>query len=77
MVFEQVRDVIVDTISCDEEEVTMEASIANDLGCDSLDAVELNMAFEDAFGITIPDEDMAQMKTVGDVVNYIEAHQEE
>lgn len=75
MVFEQVRDVIVDTISCDEEEVTMEASITDDLGCDSLDAVELNMAFEDAFDITISDEDMAQMKTVGDVVNYIEAHQ--
>ncbi len=75
MVFEKVRDVIVDTISCDADEVTMEASLADDLGADSLDAVELNMAFEDAFGISIPDEDMQEMKTVADVVNYIEDHQ--
>ncbi len=75
MVFDKVRDVIVDTISCDADEVTMEASLADDLGADSLDAVELNMAFEDAFDISIPDEDMQQMKTVGDIVEYIEDHQ--
>lgn len=74
MVFEKVRDVIVDTISCDADDVTMEASLTDDLGADSLDAVELNMAFEDAFDISIPDEDMENMKTVGDVVNYIEDH---
>ena len=72
MVFEKVRDIIVDTISCDAEEVTMEASLADDLGADSLDAVELNMAFEDAFGIKIPDEELAQLKTVGDIVKCIE-----
>ncbi len=75
MVFEKVRDVIVNTISCDAEEVTLEASLQDDLGADSLDAVELNMAFEDAFDISIPDEEMAEMKTVGDVVDYIEDHQ--
>ncbi len=75
MVFEKVRDVIVDTISCDADDVTMEASLTDDLGADSLDAVELNMAFEDAFDISIPDEDMENMKTVADVVNYIEDHQ--
>lgn len=75
MIFDKVRDVIVDTISCDADDVTMEASLTDDLGADSLDAVELNMAFEDAFDISIPDEDMEQMKTVGDVVNYIESHQ--
>ncbi len=75
MVFDKVRDVIVDTISCDADEVTMEASLTDDLGADSLDAVELNMAFEDAFDISIPDEDMQEMKTVGDIVEYIEDHQ--
>lgn len=75
MVFEQVRDVIVETISCDADEVTMETHLADDLGADSLDAVELNMAFEDTFDISIPDEDMQEMKTVADIVNYIEDHQ--
>ena len=75
MVFEKVRDVIVDTISCDADEVTLEASLTDDLGADSLDAVELNMAFEDAFDISIPDEDMENMKTVEDIVTYIENHQ--
>ena len=75
MIFEQVRDVIVDTISCDAEDVTMDASLTDDLGADSLDAVELNMAFEDAFDISIPDEDMENIKTVGDVVRYIEDNQ--
>ncbi len=75
MTFDKVRDVIVDTISCDAEDVNPEATLADDLGADSLDAVELNMAFEDAFGITIPDDDMASFKTVGDIVTYIENHQ--
>jgi len=75
MIFEQVRDVIVDTISCDADEVTMDASLTDDLGADSLDAVELNMAFEDAFDIAIPDEEMENIKTVGDVVRYIEDNQ--
>ncbi len=75
MVFDKVRDVIVDTISCDADEVTPEASLTDDLGADSLDAVELQMAFEEAFDITIPDEDMQDMKTVNDIVEYIEDHQ--
>ena len=75
MIFEQVRDVIVETISCDADEVTMDTHLADDLGADSLDAVELNMAFEDTFDISIPDEDMQEMKTVADIVNYIEDHQ--
>lgn len=72
MVFEKVRDVIVDTINCDINEVTMEASLADDLDADSLDAVELNMALEEAFDIKIPDEALAEMKLVSDIVNYIE-----
>ncbi|MEG1972050.1 MAG: acyl carrier protein [Oscillospiraceae bacterium] len=72
MIFEKVRDVIVDTVNCDINDVTIEASLKDDLGLDSLDAVELNMALEEAFTITIPDEELANMKTVSDIVAYIE-----
>ena len=71
--FEKVRDIIVDTLSCEADAVTMEATLADDLGADSLDAVELNMALEDALGVSISDEELANMKTVGDIVNYLEA----
>ena len=72
--FEKVRDIIVDTLSCDADKVTMEASLADDLGADSLDAVELNMALEDNLGVAISDEELTNMKTVGDIVNYLEAN---
>ena len=72
--FEKVRDIIVDTLSCDADKVTMEATLADDLGADSLDAVELNMALEDNLGFAISDEELANMKTVGDIVNYLEAN---
>ena len=72
--FEKVRDIIVDTLSCEADAVTMEATLADDLGADSLDAVELNMALEDARGVSISDEELANMKTVGDIVNYLEAN---
>ena len=74
--FEQVRDVIVDTLGCDAEAVTMEASLVDDLEADSLDAVEFNMALEEALGFAIDDEELKNMKTVGDIVKYLEAHQE-
>ncbi|HJC41301.1 MAG TPA: acyl carrier protein [Candidatus Intestinimonas pullistercoris] len=76
MMFEQVKNVIVDTLSCDAEAVTMEARLVEDLEADSLDAVELNMALEDALGFSIEDEELQNMKTVGDIVRYLEAHQE-
>lgn len=72
MIFEKVREVIVNTLSCKMEDVTMEASLTEDLGADSLDAVELNMALEEAFEISIPDEALAEMKLVSDIVAYIE-----
>lgn len=71
--FEKVRDIIVDTLGCDAEEVTPEASLFDDLGADSLDAVELNMAFEDAFGYSIPDEELSKIKTVADIVSLLES----
>lgn len=73
--FEQVRDVIVDTLGCDADAVTMEASLVDDLEADSLDAVELNMALEETLGFAIDDEELKNMKTVGDIVKYLEAHQ--
>ena len=72
--FEKVRDIIVDTLSCEADAVTMEATLADDLGADSLDAVELNMALEDNLGVSIPDKELANLKTVGDIVNYLQAH---
>ena len=74
MDFETLKQVIVDTLSCDEDKVTMEATLAEDLGADSLDAVELNMAIEESCGVAIPDEELGNMKTVGDIFNYLQAH---
>ena len=72
MTFEKVKEIIVETLSCEEEKVTLEASLSEDLGADSLDAVELNMALEEAFAISIPDEELANFKAVSDIVTYIE-----
>lgn len=74
MEFEKVREIIVETLSCDLDKVTMEARLADDLGADSLAAVELSMALEEAFDVTISDEDLPNMKTVGDLVDFIRAH---
>lgn len=72
--FEKVRDIVVDALRCEMENVTMEARISEDLGADSLDAVELNLALEESLGVAVPDEELVNMKTVGDIVNYLEAH---
>ena len=74
MTFEEMKKIVVDTLSCDEDKVTMEASLTEDLEADSLDAVELNMALEEACGVSIPDEELAPLKPVGDIFNYINAH---
>ena len=75
MSFEEVKEVFVDTLNCEEDKVTMEASLTEDLEADSLDAVELNMALEEALGYSMADEELQNMKTVGDIVRYLEAHQ--
>ena len=74
MEFEKVRDIIVETLGCDAEAVTPTASRADDLGADSLAAVELVMALEEAVGISIAEEDAANLKTVGDIMTYLAAH---
>lgn len=75
MTFEEMKKIVVDTLNCDEDKVTMEASLTEDLEADSLDAVELNMALEEALGYSVADEELQNMKTVGDIVRYLEAHQ--
>lgn len=71
MVFDKVKEIIVDTLSCDEDKVTLEANLKDDLDADSLDAVELIMSAEEEFDIEIPDTDAEKVVTVGDVVEYI------
>lgn len=70
-IFERVKKVTVEELDVKPEEVTMEASFTDDLGADSLDVVELVMAFEDEFEIDIPDEEVGEIKTVGNAVDYI------
>lgn len=74
MEFEKIRDIIVETLGCDAEQVTPEASLTDDLGADSLASVELVMAIEEASGVTIDDADVAGLKTVGDIMTYVKDH---
>jgi acyl carrier protein len=73
---EKVRSIIVDQLGVNESEVTGSASFVDDLGADSLDTIELVMAFEEAFGIDIPDEDAEKIKTVQDAIDYVAAQKE-
>jgi acyl carrier protein len=70
----RVKSIIVDKLGVDENEVTLEASFANDLGADSLDTVELIMEFEKEFNIAIPDDQAEKIGTVGEAISYIEAN---
>ncbi|MDA0999255.1 MAG: acyl carrier protein [bacterium] len=72
---EQVKDIIVEQLSVDRVKVVPEASFINDLGADSLDTVELVMAFEEKFGLEIPDEDAEKITSVRDAISYIEGKQ--
>ena len=71
---ERVKQIIVEQLGVDEGEVTPNASFVDDLGADSLDTVELVMAFEEAFDIEIPDEDAEKIRSVQDAVTYFEQH---
>ena len=73
-ILDKVRSVIVDQLNVDESEVTVEAAFVDDLGADSLDLVELVMALEEGFSISIPDEEVESIRTVADAVAYIEDH---
>lgn len=72
-----VKEIIASELGVEIEKVTDDAHFVDDLGADSLDTVELVMAFEEEFGIEIPDEDAEEMQTVGDAVEYLSSKQEE
>ena len=71
---QKVKDIIINELGVEPEKVTREASFVEDLGADSLDTVELVMAFEEEFGMEIPDEEAEKLQTVRDAVNYIQQH---
>lgn len=74
MIFEKIREIICNQLEIEEDMVTLDSVLLEDLGADSLDLVDLVMTFEDEFDMEIPDEDLENIKTVGDVVRFIEEH---
>ena len=72
--FEKIKEIVAEQLSCSEDEITMETSFKDDLGADSLDLFELVMSFEEEFGVEIPSEELEKMSTVKDVMDYIEAN---
>ncbi len=72
MIFDKLKDIIVDQLGVEEDSVTLEANIQDDLNADSLDIVDLITVIEDEFDLSIPDEAVEEIKTVGDIVNYVE-----
>ncbi len=70
---DKIKEIIARELMVDEEDITLETDIINDLGADSLTVVDLAMALEDEFDIEMPDEDLENIKTVGDIINYVKA----
>ena len=77
MVFDQVKESLADILSCDADKIELDTDLVRDLGLDSIDTVELIMAVEDTYDIKISDKDAEDLKTVGDVVEFIEDHLED
>lgn len=74
MVLDKMKDILVEQLECDPEDITMENLLVDDLGADSLDAIDIVMSVEDTFKVEVPDEIIEKIETVGDIVNYIEDH---
>ncbi len=74
MIFEKIREIICEQLELEESNVTLDSVLLEDLGADSLDLVDLVMTFEDEFDMEIPDEELENIKTVGDIVRFIEEH---
>ena len=72
MVFDKIKEILVDQLDVDENKVTMEASITDDLGADSLDIADIVMSIEEEFNVEVPDDQLQNIKVVGDIVKYIE-----
>ncbi len=77
MIFDKVKSIIADQLDVEEDKITQSSNIQDDLGADSLDIVDLVMSFEDEFDIEIPDDQVENNKTVGDIVKYIEENTED
>lgn len=75
MIYEKVKNIIANQLDIDPESITYESSITDDLGADSLDVVDIVMCFEDEFGVEIPDDAVENIRTVSDIVKYIEDNQ--
>lgn len=75
MIFEKVKSIIAEQLDLDPESITYDSSITDDLGADSLDVVDIVMSFEDEFGVEIPDDAVETIRTVADIVKYIEDNQ--
>ena len=74
MVLDKMKDILAEQLECDPEDITMESLLVDDLGADSLDAIDIVMSVEDTFKVEVPDEIIEKIETVGDIVNYIEDH---
>ncbi len=74
MVFEKIKMILADQLDVEEDDITTETDIQDDLGADSLDVVDMVMSIEDEFEIEVPDEDIENLRTVGALVSYIESH---
>jgi len=75
MVFEKIKAILCEQLDVEEDQVTMDSSITEDLGADSLDVVDLVMSLEDEFDVEVPDDKVENIKSVGDIVKYIEENQ--
>ena len=74
MVLDKMKDILVEQLECNPEDITMESLLVDDLGADSLDAIDIVMSVEDTFKVEVPDEIIEKIETVGDIVYYIEDH---
>lgn len=74
MVLDKMKDILVEQLECNPEDITMESLLVDDLGADSLDAIDIVMSVEDTFKVEVPDDIIEKIETVGDIVNYIEDH---
>ncbi|MFY9198076.1 MAG: acyl carrier protein [Acutalibacteraceae bacterium] len=72
MIFEKIKEIICEQLEVDEKKVTMESSLIDDLGADSLDLIDLVMSIEDEYDVEVPDDMIESIKTIGDVVKFIE-----
>ena len=74
MVLDKMKDILVEQLECDPEDIIMESLLVDDLGADSVEAIDIVMSVEDTFKVEVPDEIIEKIETVGDIVNYIEDH---